>query len=302
VDPDASTSEHPDVEIRLETSDRLVAPGAQAFTPTLKRWRIVAPRGMTPTVDGSLDLDLDGACLTLEGFAVTGDVTLGARLEGVELVDLTMSPPDGGSVLVAPGAWSLSLSARRCVLGPIRADLGAFPVRLTDCIVDGTGARLRVCGGKAGGAPSDALATRSGFAPAVQADGVTFVGAVRAEAAEAVNCLFEGGVDVVQQQEGCLRHCYLGPDLSTPPSHPVTYHCGPFPAPTFSSIGFEAAGYYALELESRHPLLEAASDGGEVGAYHHLRRAARLQRLRRRVHEFVPLGVQPGLALAPWEE
>ena len=68
------------------------------------------------------------------------------------------------------------------------------------------------------------------------------------------------------------------------------------------SIGFEAAGYYALDLDSGHPLLEAASDGGEVGAQHHLHRAARLQRLRRRVHEFVPLGVRPGLSLAPWEE
>ena len=188
------------------------------------------------------------------------------------------------------------------MLGAIRADLGAFPIVLSDCVVDGTGARLRVCGGDPGGTPSDAVAARTGFAPAVQADGVTFVGAVRAESADAVDCLFAGGIDVVEQQEGCLRTCFLGPDLTTPPSHPVTYRCGPFPAPTFVSIGFEAAGYYALDLDSRHPLLEAASDGGEVGAQHHLHRAARLQRLRRRVHEFVPLGVRPGLSLAPWEE
>ena len=66
--------------------------------------------------------------------------------------------------------------------------------------------------------------------------------------------------------------------------------------------GFEAAGYYTLALEPDHPLLSAASNGGEVGAYHHARRAARLARLRRRIHEFVPLGVKPSLALAPWEE
>jgi hypothetical protein len=29
----------------------------------------------------------------------------------------------------------------------------------------------------------------------------------------------------------------------------VAYRCGPFPPPTFASIGFEAAGYYALDLE-----------------------------------------------------
>ena len=301
-DPDASTPEHPDVEIRIETSDRLAAPPPVALTPTLKRWRVVAPRGMTPTVDGPLALDLEDACLTLEGFAVAGSLTLGKGLDGVELVSLTLSPPDGGQLLVEPGAWALTLSARHCVLGAIRADLGAFPIVLSDCVVDGTGARLRVCGGDPGGTPSEAVAARTGFAPAVQADGVTFVGAMRAESADAVDCLFAGGIDVVEQQEGCLRTCFLGPDVTTPPSHPVTYRCGPFPAPTFVSIGFEAAGYYALDLASGHPLLEAASDSGEVGAQHHLHRAARLQRLRRRVHEFVPLGVRPGLSLAPWEE
>ncbi len=302
MDPDASEPGRPDVEIRIETSDRLAAPAAQSFTPTLKRWRVVAPRGMTPTVDGSLDLDLEGACLTLAGFALAGSLTLGARLDGVELVDLTLSPLDGNQLRVEPGAWALTLSARRCVMGAIRADLGAFPVVLTDCVVDGTGARLRSCGDDPGGTPSDAVGARSGFAPTLQADGVTFVGAVRAEAADAVDCLFAGGIDVVEQQEGCLRHCFLGPDLTTPPSHPVAYRCGPFPDPTFVSVGFEAAGYYALDLDRRQPLLEAASEGGEVGAQHHLHRAARLQRLRRRVHEFVPLGVRPGLALAPWEE
>jgi len=43
-------------------------------------------------------------------------------------------------------------------------------------------------------------------------------------------------------------------------------------------------------------------DRGEVGAANHLRRGARLQRLRQRLHEFVPLGLRAGLALAPWEE
>lgn len=302
IDPDASEPGRPDVEIRIETSDRLAAPPAQSFTPTLKRWRVVAPRGMTPTVDGSLDIDLEGACLSLEGFAVAGSLTLGARLDGVELLDLTLSPLDGNQLRVEPGAWGLTLSARRCVMGAIRADLGAFPIELTDCVVDGTGARLRTCGGDSGGTPSDAVGARSAFAPSLKADGVTFVGAVRAEAADAVDCLFAGGIEVVEQQEGCLRHCFLGPDLTTPPSHPVTYRCGPFPDPTFVSVGFEAAGYYALDLDPRQPLLEAAGDGGEVGAHHHLHRAARLQRLRDRVHEFVPLGVRPGVALAPWEE
>ena len=302
LDPQDGQTGVPDVEIRLETSDRLPAPPPVSFAPSLRRWRVLAPRGSTPTVVGDLALDLPGGCLTLEGFGLTGDLSLGARLDGVLLEHLTMDPVAGASLLVEPGAWALELEVRRCILGAIRADLGAFPVTLRDSIVDGRGAPLRVCGPPAAGIVRDAVARQTAHDPALRADGVTFIGAVRAEAADAVDCLFSDGIGVVQQQEGCLRHCHLGPELSSPPSRPPIYRCGPFPPPTFASTGFEAAGYYALDLEPEHPLLGAASDGGEVGAYHHLRRAARIGRLRQRIHEFVPLGVRPGVALAPWEE
>jgi hypothetical protein len=292
----------PDVEIRLETSDRLDAPAALSFTPTLPRWRIVAPGLSTPTVVGPIDLDLAGACLDLEGFWLSDDLRLGASLRGVTLTHVTMNPP-GGAVLAAdPSAWALSLAADHCLLGAIRADLAAGHIVLADCVVDGRGARLRVCGGDPGGLVRDAVAASGRFGPQVRADSVTFAGPVRVEALDAQDCVFLDGVDVVQQQEGCLRFCYLGPDLTVPPSRPAVYRCGPFPAPTFASIGFESAGYYTIALEPDHPLLGAASDGGEVGAYHHDRRGPRMARLRQRIDEFVPLGLRGLVALAPWEE
>jgi len=291
---------HPDVEIRLETSDRLAAP-AQGALPAGLRWRIVAPVLSTPTIVGDLALDLDG-CVELEGFQLTGNIQLGPALRGVILRNLTMDPVAGKMVVVDPKAWGLALRAERCLLGAIRADLAAAPIDLADCVVDGLGERLRSCGGPAGGALRDAVAHNATFDPALRAAGVTFVGEVHLEAGDAVNCVFTDGIEVVQQQEGCLRHCYLGPDLSSPPSHPATYRCGPFPPPAFVSRGFEAAAYYTLELAPAHPLLSAASDGGEVGAYHRARRAFRLGRLEQRIHEFVPLGLRPGLALATWEE
>ncbi len=290
----------PDVEIRLETSDRLAAP-ALGPLPAGLRWRIVAPVLSTPTIVGDLALDLDG-CVALEGFQLAGDLKLGAALRGVLLRSLTMDPAGGKTLSVDHKAWGLTVRAERCLLGALRADLAAAPLDLEDCVVDGFGERLRVCGGPAGGALRDAVARNTTFDPALRAKGVTFVGPARLEAVDAVDCVFTDGIEVVQQQEGCLRHCYLGPDLTTPPSHPTTYRCGPFPAPAYASRGFEAAGYYTLELEPDHPLLSAASDGGEVGAYNHARRAFRLGRLERRMHEFVPLGLRPGLALATWEE
>ncbi len=302
LDPDDSSPDRPDVEIRLETSDRLQAPPPVSFAPTLPRWRLVATRTSTPTIVGDLALDLEGCCLTLEGFLLTGDLILGKRLDGVDLRHLTMNPPGGASLRIEDGAWVLAFSASRCLLGPIRAELGARPLTFSDCVVDGRGARLRVCGGDPGGAVTPAVARRNRFDPLLAAAGVTFAGRVRAEAIDAVDCLFVDGLEVVQQQEGCLRNCYVAAEGSASSSLPKRYRCLDSPAPTFASVGFEAAGYYALELDSDHPLLSAASDGGEVGAYHHLRRAARLGRLETRLHEFVPLGIRPRLELAPWEE
>jgi hypothetical protein len=290
----------PDVEIRLATSDRLPAPPPQTFTPKLPRWRMVAPALLTPALDGALSLDLDGACVTLEGFYLRGELELGANMAGVELVNLTMNPLAGRSVLVSAQAWELALSARRCLLGPIRADLGALPIRLTDCVVDGRGLALTGCGDP-GPAPAAvaALAARDRFAPAFVAEGVTFAGRVSAETADAIDCVFAAGVEVVRQSEGCLRHCYIGPEALP---HPTTYRCLTQPAPRFVSERFEAGGYYALELETEHPLLSAASDGGEIGAYHHARRAAGMDRLRRHIDEYVPLGLRAEVAQAPWEE
>ena len=302
LDPVDSSPEHPDVEIRLETSDRLAAPPPQSFTPTLPRWRVVATRTSTPTIDGALALGLDGGCLTLEGFFLTGDLLLGKKLDGVDLRHITMSPASGAKLRIQDGAWVLALSASRCILGPIRAELGARALTLADSVVDGLGARLRVCGDDPGGAQTAAVGRRTRFDPVLEANGVTFAGPVQAEAIDAVDCLFLNGLEVVQQQEGCLRHCYVAPDLGGLSSLPTAYRCLTSPPPTFASVGLEAAGYYALDLESDHPLLSAASDGGEVGAYHHLRRAARLERLEARLHEFVPLGVRPRLELTPWEE
>lgn len=298
--PEDSLPGRPDVEIRLATSDRLPPPAPVAFAPKLPRWRIVAPALLTPTIGGTLALDLEGACVTLEGVYLRGDLELGAGLAGVELVNLTMNPVAGRAVLVSPDAWGLALGARRCLLGPVRADLAALPIRLTDCVVDGHGLGLAGCGDPVpGGAATAAIDARERFAPGLVADGVTFAGPVSAETAQAVDCVFVDGVEVVRGGEGCLRHCYVGPE---PLPRPTTYRCLTEPVPRFVSERFEAGGYYALDLETDQPLLTAASDGGEVGAYHHARRAAGLNRLRRRIHEFVPLGLRAEVEMAPWEE
>ena len=88
------------------------------------------------------------------------------------------------------------------ILGAIRADLAARPLVLEDCIVDGRGATLRVCGGAPGGSGKDGVGATSTFDPALQANGVTFVGPVRLESVDAVDCLFLDGVEVAADAGG----------------------------------------------------------------------------------------------------
>ncbi|MEV0113022.1 hypothetical protein AB0H77_07170 [Streptomyces sp. NPDC050844] len=299
--PEESVAGAPDVEIRLLAGDRLAAPPAQSFTPRLPHWRIVAPPLVTPVVVGDLGIDLAGAHISLEGFFLKGSLTAGEHLAGLHLEGLTMDPGAGG-LRTHRDAWELALSATRCVLGPVRAELSARPVELTECVVDGRLRRFRACGPADQGVPTDAVGPVNRFGPVLHADSVTFAGPVRVDAVDARDCVFADGVDAVQRQEGCIRTSYLGPELSTPARHPATYRSRTAPAPAFVSDAFESSGYYCLELEPEHPLLSAAGDGGEVGAYHRTRRASRIRRLRRRIGEFTPLGLTAEVSVAPWEE
>ena len=155
--------------------------GRSPSRPTLPRWRIVAPRSSTPTIVGDLEPRPRAArCLTLEGFSLSGDLRLGTGLEASSLRNLTMDPAagrDAGRAPRAPGGCRSAPSAALLGADPRRPG-GARRSRSRDCVVDGCGAALRVCGGDAG---RRAHATPSRAAGAStrrsRADGVTFAGA-----------------------------------------------------------------------------------------------------------------------------
>ncbi len=302
LDPADSSDDHPDIEIRLLTSSRLAAPPAAIMTGpvTLPRWRIVAPELMTPTIVGDLTVDLDSACITLEGFQLTGSLHIGPGLDGLGLQNITMDPTGGATVQVDPAAWALDLAADRSILAPLRADLGSRPVRLSHTIVDGLGAPLIACGTAPALPPPRAAIEPTGpFPPMLSATGVTFVGSVELDSVDATDCIFAAGLTVVQTQLGCLRFCYI--DQSPSGSLPVTHQCLRAPAPWFESVQFESASYFALPLDRTTPLLSAASSGGAIGAYGHIGAGVRINRLRRRAEEFVPMGVKPRIIVAKGE-
>jgi hypothetical protein len=305
--PGPGTGPGPDVEIRLLTNDRLTAPAAMTATPPVSRWRIVAPTGLTPVIEGDLTIGLPGATVELAGCYLAGNLIAGTGLAGLTLTGITMNPAARHTLSVQAGAWTLRLSASLCHLGPIRADLSAFPITLADCIVDGAGLVLSPCGPEsAPPAPAPAVAAAHQFPPQLDATAVTFAGPVAVDTIEASDCLFTGGIHAVVTSAGCLRYSHLG-DADDPTKRPPAHQCLAGPLPTLMSSGAESAGYYAPVLvppgeRGADPVLTGASDGGEIGAYHHARRGPLALRLARRLAEMTPLTVHPHLTLSRPEE
>jgi hypothetical protein len=303
----SSPPDAPQVEIRLLTGDRLAAPPAVTGAPALTSWRVVAPVGMTPVVVGDLALDLTGVHVELSGFFLDGNLHLGPSLAGADLIGLSLDPTQGHQVRLDQTAWTTRVTATRCFLGPVRADLGAYPLTLTDCIVDGRGTASMPCGGDGGGDPARSAVTAvDRFPPGLVATGVTFVGAVAADEVFLTDCLLTGDLVTTVTSTGCLRFCKLAP-TDDPQAHPPGYKCLTGPAPRFADEGFDAAGYYApllttITARPLQPVLTAASDSGEIGAYHHARRGPLLLRATQRLPEMTPLAVHPHLTVAAPEE
>ena len=94
----AETADSPDVEIRLATNDRLVSPGTVAGAPAALSWRIIAPAGLTPVIEGGLTFALEAASVELAGCYLEGDVAAGSDLAALTLTSVTMNPrPDACS-------------------------------------------------------------------------------------------------------------------------------------------------------------------------------------------------------------
>jgi hypothetical protein len=305
--PGPDTGPGPDVEIRLQTNDRLAAPAPMTATPRVSRWRIVAPTGLTPVIEGDLTVGLPGASVELAGCYLAGNLIAGPDLAALTLTGITMNTAVGRTLSVEKRAWTLRLSASLCHLGPIRADLSAFPVTLADCIVDGAGVVLTPCGAEAAPPPPvPAVAAADQYPPQLYAAAVTFAGPVAADTIQATDCLFTGGIHTVMTSAGCLRYCHLG-DHDDPTAHPPAHQCLSGPLPTMMSSGAESVGYYAPVLavpgeRGADPVLTGASDGGEIGAYHHARRGPLALQLAQRLADMTPLTVHPHLTLSRPEE
>jgi hypothetical protein len=151
-----------------------------------------------------------------------------------------------------------------------------------------------------------AVAAADRFPPQLDTSASTFAGVVAVDTIWARDSMFRGGVEAVVTSSGCLRYCHLGEDPD-PQAHPPGYECLSGPLPAVESAGAESVGYYAPVLSAPDgnrvdALLNGASDGGEIGAYHHARRGPLAVRLTQRLAEMTPLTVHPHLTITRPEE
>ncbi|MBM3947089.1 MAG: hypothetical protein FJ315_06805 [SAR202 cluster bacterium] len=133
-----------------------------------------------------------------------------------------------------------------------------------------------------------------------------------AELAAASDVLFVHDVQVMRQQVGYLRYCFV-PDGSRTPTR---FHCEPDESlrrasadgeraailarlrPSFTSTRFGDAGYAQLSATTPWEIRAGASGGSEMGAFGNLHQARRITRLREALDEYLRYGLDAGVFTA----
>ena len=126
---------------------------------------------------------------------------------------------------------------------------------------------------------------------------------VRAE-----DSIFDGKLDVVRRQDGCLRYCFIEPGSQTPRRfgcQPDAASAGSHEAeagairarvrPIFDSLRFGTPDYGQLADACPVEISRGAEDGSEMGAFHDLHQGQRRANLQARLDDYVPAGRDVGI-------
>lgn len=267
----------------------------------------------------------------LEGVMIGGiNLIVSGGFERVVLRDCTIVAAeqpneehfDANAVLGLQNLTSC-LSIERCIIvGAIQVDWDEFPpvpltIEARDSILDGAGCPHRspaITGSDVAAAFVNLLMQRC-----------TVVGRTHVRRIElAEDTIFTGAVEVATPNEGCLRFCSIPAEtaLARPAKTPSRYSCQPdlflrdfalqHPdlAPNDTNWQLQAAAQVQPEFMSRYfgspdymrltdaapvQIRGGASDESEMGAFHDLYLAQRMNLLRARLIEFVPAGTDPAI-------
>jgi hypothetical protein len=265
-----------------------------------------------------------GGAFVLSGLRIEGGVAVeeAGAIGSVTLLHTTLVPgqsvePNGSPCW--PGRPSLRVSdadgagpsvrVERSIVGPVELPETLPRVAVRDSVVDhpGPGPAEAIGGGPAGEQGPPARIERS-----------TVLGdCVVRELTLGSESLFVGRVRAERRQTGCLRFSYVGDAVRTPeryrcqPDLARAWQDGDVPAgaagvpdrfappramrPLFTSRRYGDPGYARLDRSTPAAIRTGAEDGSEMGAFSHLKQPQREENLRRRLKEYLPVGLDAGL-------
>ncbi len=298
-------------QLRIIAADWPVAPGE---TPE-RRVGALLPEGVRPHLAG--DLTVQGVAsanpgeLILEGILIEGKLTVApaevavansGNLGSLRLSHCTLVPENGG-LGVPQDNKQLRVTIERSIMGDLILGAPVPQLAIADSVVDG-----RVLG----------------LETAADLNGVTVSGTTQVRRLDASDSLFVGAVTVTLRQEGCVRFCFVPPDVSLTPRR---YRCQPDLAleqraaeiaaalhldpppdlslaeaalikgrvrPVFTSSRLADAGYAQLGLTCAEEIAAGAEDGSEMGAFRHLQQPQRAANLRAVLPDYLRFGLEAG--------
>jgi hypothetical protein len=306
--------------VSLRLRHPLVIRAAAGHRPVI---RLANPLAFRPTDPGAdwvrkLSVRLEGVHLARGSAFTAADGALVARaaVARLELDGVSLDP--GGHRLRdgsrAPMATAITLAngygfaaaadqdafeptpdivIQRSVTGTLRIDDG-YRLVIAQSIVD--------AGREVGDVAGDAFAVTAaadplnGWAARASVDAVTFFGRVRVKSASGCGGIFIHALEVLDNQHGCLKHCYLGGVGDRLPPHHACVE-GPGVQLAFTATWFGAPGYGQLTRTTDQRIRKRGPHDDQMGAFGPLLEEHKLTNLGIRLREFMPVGIRPLLLL-----
>lgn len=292
----------------------------EAADRTRPHLRLAAPLALTG--------DHPESMLTLSGLLIEGGIELQGTLRRLRLIHCTLVPghtlatpaaaPTPASLTVAatlggqPANTGLSVECVFSITGPLRIPATSRQLVVLDGVVDGV-AEAAIAGP---GADADG--------PPLVIERTSVLGDIRAIRLPMMDtCLVLGTARITRRDQGCVRFSYLRPGSRTP----RRVRCQPDLAvadaiaddaaakgaplvaaerdaavtraqlamqPVLASRRYGQPAYAQLGRACAGGIAEGAEDGSAMGMTCHLKEPQRLQNLRRRLDDHLPLGLEPG--------
>jgi len=246
---------------------------------------------------------LQPMALSLNGLLISGGPIVARSAVTFSAVACTFDPRAAGTAsLISTDANTRSNAKwclRQCIAGAILVSPGVGQLTICDSIVEHRNAWAIAGAAILSGSPP-VLQGSPGSAPSVQLERVTIIGQIACDVLTASDSLLNDLAFVADRQSGCVRFTRFEPGSILP----RRYHCIPTDAqsqacasggrclaPLFRSLVYGRPDYAQLAAGCPRALLTASESGAEVGAFAARQNTIRLNNLRIKLREFMPVGL-----------